>query len=275
MLPRPSPAIRNSEFRVGSVGPSLNQSPRRVDYSAEDRELLIRTVLEVVRERRGTHIDGERDRGQCFSCGFLGHGVNRCPRLNRSFPYKTPGWSVNMRNGEYHAARMTGEEHDLVGKRGMVRAGGSASRTISDSNTLTQVGVIVRLGNHRKITLMDPDGPRACRASQFWGALLRLKRTTAIVQYRVVQRLDNDSKMDPLCRPEWDGSHQAPLGCLIKAPRRRMRPAGDGGSAGRVTPAERNDARKKSTVQPLPTSWGGGGDVHGGSGGPHVGPGGR
>ena len=101
MLPRPSPAISNSEFRVGSVEPLLNQSPRRVAYSAADRELLIRTVLEVVRERRGTHIDGERDRGQCFSCGFLGHGVNRCPRLDRSFPYKTPGWSVDMRNGEY------------------------------------------------------------------------------------------------------------------------------------------------------------------------------
>ena len=107
-----------------------------MDHSAADRELLIRTVLEVVQERRGTHIDGERDRGQCFSCGFLGHGVNRCPRLDRYFPYKTPGWSVDMRNGEYRASRITGEERDLTwGKRGMVRAGGSASLTISDSNT--------------------------------------------------------------------------------------------------------------------------------------------
>ena len=38
-----------------------------------------------------------------------------------------------------------------------------------------------------------------------------------------------------------------------------MRPVGDGGSARRVTPAGSNDARNKSTVQPLPTAWGGGG----------------
>ena len=79
ILPRPSPAISNSESRVGGLGPSTNRPPRRADHSMVDRELLIRTVLEVVRERQGTHMDGERDRGQCFSCGFLGHGVNRCP----------------------------------------------------------------------------------------------------------------------------------------------------------------------------------------------------
>ena len=50
------------------------------------------------------------------------------------------------------------------------------------------MGVVVWLGNDRKMTLMDPDGPRMCRASQFWGALLRRKRTAAIVQYRVLQR---------------------------------------------------------------------------------------
>ena len=59
MLLRPSPGINNSELRVGSVGPSLNQSPRRVNHSSTDRELLIRMVLEVVRERWGTHIDDE------------------------------------------------------------------------------------------------------------------------------------------------------------------------------------------------------------------------
>ena len=56
----PSPAINSSEFRVGSVMPALNQSPRRVNHSSADRELLIRTVLEAVRARRETHIDDER-----------------------------------------------------------------------------------------------------------------------------------------------------------------------------------------------------------------------
>ena len=42
--------------------------------------------------------------------------------------------------------------------------------------------------------------------------------------------MDKDSELDPLCRPEGGGSHRAPLGRLIKAPRRRMRPAGNGGT---------------------------------------------
>ena len=56
--------------------------------------------------------------------------------------------------------------------------------------------------------------------------------------------VDKDSKVDPLCRPEWDGSHRAPLG----APTANA--AGDGGSARRVTPAERNDAMKRSAIRP-------------------------
>ena len=53
----------------------------------------------------------DEDRGQCFSCRFLGHGVNRCTRLDRSFPYITPGWSVNLWDGEYRESRRTGEVH--------------------------------------------------------------------------------------------------------------------------------------------------------------------
>ena len=59
------------------------------------------------------------DRGQCFTCGFHGHGVNRCSRLDRSFPYKMPGWSVYLRNGQYRASRTRGDEQDLQqGKEG-------------------------------------------------------------------------------------------------------------------------------------------------------------
>ena len=126
ILPRPSPAISNSESGVGGLGSATNNPPRRVDHNTADRELLIRTVLKVVRERRGTDRNDERDRGQCFS-------------------------SVAI-------------------------------------TRLTQVGVIVWLGNDRKMTLMDPDGPRMCMTSQFWGVLHRRKRTAVIVQFRVVQR---------------------------------------------------------------------------------------
>ena len=73
---------------------------------------------------------------------------------------------------------------------------------------LTQVGVVVWLGNDRKMTLMDPDGPHMCRASQFWGTLLRRKRTAAIVQYRVVQRwlikIQNWTSLSP--RGGWEPS---------------------------------------------------------------------
>ena len=57
-----------------------------------------------------------------------------------------------------------------------------------------------------------------------------------------------DSKLDPLCRPEWDESHQALLGRCVRAPRRRMRPARDSGSARRVTPAGGNDAMRRSVI---------------------------
>ena len=154
-----------------------------------DIELLICTVLEVVRERQGTDMNGERDCGQCFSCGFLGHGVNRFPRLNRCFPYITPGWSVNMRDGEYCMSRLTEDVHDLTrGKEGWFGREGQPPGPSVTVTCLTQVGVIIRLGNDRKMTLVDPDGPRMCRASQLWGALHRRKRTATIAQYRVVQR---------------------------------------------------------------------------------------
>ena len=189
ILPRPSPTISNSGSGVGGMGPATNSLPRRVDHNMADRERLIRTVLKVVRERRGTDTNDERDRGQCFSCGFFGHGVNRCTRLDRSFPYITLGWSVNLRHGEYRASRLMEDVHDSTrGKEGWFGQEGQPPGPSVTITRLTQVGVVVWLGNDRKMTHMDPDGPRMCRASQFWGALLRRKRTAAIVQYTVVQR---------------------------------------------------------------------------------------
>ena len=145
-----------------------------------------------------------------------------------------------------------GRTRPQVGTRGMVGAGGSAFRTISDSNTPDPGG------GHRpawKRPKDDTHGPRwtpDVHGFPVLGSLTPAEkdRRDCAVQIRAVV-VDKDSKMDPLCHPEWDGSHRAPLGRLIKAPRRRMRPAGDGGSARRVTPAGRNDARKKSAVRPL------------------------
>ena len=71
-----------------------------------------------------------------------------------------------------NARRWTGPP---AGKRRMVRAGGSASRTINDSDTPDPDGVIIWLGNHI--------------VSQSWGASLRLKKIDAIVRFRIVIQL--------------------------------------------------------------------------------------
>ena len=39
----------------------------------------------------------------CFSCGRPGHGVNRCSRVDTSFPFLPQGWSVEVRDGQYRA----------------------------------------------------------------------------------------------------------------------------------------------------------------------------
>ena len=44
----------------------------------------------------------------CFSCGRQGHGVNRCSQVNTSFPFLPPGWSVDVRNGQYRATQTDG-----------------------------------------------------------------------------------------------------------------------------------------------------------------------
>ena len=38
-----------------------------------------------------------------FSCGRTGHGVNRCSRVDTSFPFLPLGWSVDIRDGQYRA----------------------------------------------------------------------------------------------------------------------------------------------------------------------------
>ena len=44
----------------------------------------------------------------CFSCGRQGNGVNRCSQVDTSFPCLPPGWSVDVRNGQYRATRTDG-----------------------------------------------------------------------------------------------------------------------------------------------------------------------
>ena len=44
----------------------------------------------------------------CFSCGRPGHGVNRCSRVDTSFPFLPLGWSVTIQDGQYRAVWPSG-----------------------------------------------------------------------------------------------------------------------------------------------------------------------
>ena len=37
----------------------------------------------------------------CFSCGKSGHGVSRCPELNKTFPFMLPGWTAEKVGSSY------------------------------------------------------------------------------------------------------------------------------------------------------------------------------
>ena len=57
-------------------------------------------------------------RGLCFSCGQQGHGMNRCLRMDVSFPFMLPGWSVNVRNGQYRASQIRGDGRNYTPGKG-------------------------------------------------------------------------------------------------------------------------------------------------------------
>ena len=194
------------------------------------------------------------DRGQCFSGGFHGHGVNRCSQLDISFPYEMPGWSVNVRNGQYRASRMRGDGHDSRrGKEGWFGREGQPPGPSMTVTHLTQVGVIIRLGNDRWITLIDPDEPRTPMVSQHWGSSLRLekKRCDRAIPYSGSAVVAWNLMLDPILRSKRYGGHRAPLGRNVSTPRRGMRPAGINGPARRMAPVGGSDVKESSAVWPL------------------------
>ena len=64
------------QYRVGSVMPVSNESPRRVMHSSADRELLIRNVLEAVGARRNVNSKRSRSRELELSTRYASGGVS-------------------------------------------------------------------------------------------------------------------------------------------------------------------------------------------------------
>ena len=185
--------------------------------------------------------DDEGDRGQCFSCGFSGHGMNRCTRLDRSFPYITPGLSANLRDGEYRASKLTGEAH--------IPTRGKEGWTISNNNMTDPGGGRSPAWKRPKDDTYGPGWTSDVQSFPVLGSLTpaeKDRRDRAIQKCAAV--VDKDAELDPLCRPEGGGSHWAPLVRLTKTPRRQMRPAGNGELTRRMTSARRNNAGMRSAA---------------------------
>ena len=191
---------------------------------------------------------------QCFSCGLHGHGVNRCSQLDITFLYVLLGWSVDVRNGQYRPSRMRGNGQDLRrGKEGWFGREGQPPGPLMIVTHLTQVGVIIWLGDNRRMAPIDPDGLCMPRVSQHWGASLRRKkkRRDRPVLDGVNRVVARNSTMESISRSERDGGHMAPLGRNKGVPRRGMRPAGVSGPAQQMAPVGVRNVKGRSAVRPL------------------------
>ena len=159
-------------------------------------------------------------------------------RTERTIPRLTNAW------------RWTGPP---AGKRGMVRAGGSASRTINDSDAPDPGG-----GHHPawKRPMDDTHRPRWTLNTHGFPALGSLTPAGKNRRNRAIPDSGSavvawNSTLDPILRSKRDGSHRAPLGCNVSAPRRGMRPAGISGPARRMAPVGGSDVKGSSAIRPL------------------------
>ena len=114
----------------------------------------------------------------CFSCGRPGHGVNRCSRVDTSFPFLPQGWSVDVRDGQYRAVWPGGARAwSPPGNRGWSGWEGQPHGSSGNRERLTPAGESVfmgeasRRGSCRWGMTMAPVGLRACKLFRHWGAI--------------------------------------------------------------------------------------------------------
>ena len=132
--PRVTHNSADRELLIQNVLEAVRARRTTISQRSQERELefMLRDTLPVgsiTEEKTSTPVlqpvggtiplsDNPWKRGPCFSCGLQGHGVNRCSRMDVSFPYLLPGWSVDVRNGQYRASRIRGDRRDFKPGKG-------------------------------------------------------------------------------------------------------------------------------------------------------------
>ena len=206
--PRVTHSSADRELLIQNVLEAVRARRTTIPQWSQERELefMLRDTLlvaSVTEERTSPPVlqpvggaipltNDQWKRGPCFSCGLHGHGVNRCSRMDVSFPYLLPGWSVDVRNGQYRASRMHGDGRDCQpGKEGWFGWESQPPGPSMIVTHLTQVGGsellgdALRLGDNRRVAPIELDGPRMPRAFQLWGASLLLKKNDVIVRFQI------------------------------------------------------------------------------------------
>ena len=135
----------------------------------------------------------------------------------------------------------------------MVRAGGSASRAINDSDAPDPGG-----GHHPawRRRQDDPHRPQWTPNEHGFPALGSLNPAEEKRRDRAIPGSDSvvverNLTVDPIMLSEWDEGLRAPLGRNVSAAQRGMRPAGISGPARRVAPVHGSDVKVSSAVRPL------------------------
>ena len=113
-----------------------------------------------------------------FSCGRPGHGVNRCSRVETSFPFR--GWSVDIHDGQYravwHGGSMARSPPGNEGWSGQESQppGLSVTQerlTPAEESVLPRSPGANRYGGHRRGMRMVPVGLQARKLFHHWAAI--------------------------------------------------------------------------------------------------------
>ena len=180
--PRVTHSLADRELLIQSILEAVRVRRTIIPQRSQDRELefMLRDTLPVgsITEEKTSVLvlhpvggviplsDGPWKRGPCFSCGQQGHGVNRCLRMDVSFPFLLPRWSVEMRNGQYRASRICGDGRDSepgkegwFGREGQPPGPSMIVKHLTPEGGSESLGGARRLGNNQRGAPAELDGP--------------------------------------------------------------------------------------------------------------------